>query len=171
MSHCCCYCSVTKPCPTFCDPMDWDFPVLHYLLEFAQTHVHWVDDAIQPSHPLLPCSTPALNLFQHQGLFQWVSSSHQMAKVLELQLQHQPYQWIFELISFRMDWFDLHAVQGTFQSSPAPHFENFNSLALSLLYGPTLTSIHDCWKNHSFDYTDFYWQIDVIGKLMIQYTV
>ena len=64
------------------------FPVLHYLLEFAQTHVHQVSDAIQPSHPLLPSSPLALNLFQHPGLFQQVSSLHQVAKVSELQLQH-----------------------------------------------------------------------------------
>ena len=80
-----------------CDPKDCNtpgFPVLHYLPEFAQTHVHWVDDAIQPSHPLLPTS-PALNLSQNQGLFQWVGSSHQIAKVLEL--QHQSFQWIFRI--------------------------------------------------------------------------
>ena len=67
----------------------------YYLLEFPQTHVHWVDDAIQPSHPLLLPSPPPLNLSQHQGLFQWVTSSHQVAKVLKLQLQHQSVQWIF----------------------------------------------------------------------------
>ena len=86
-----------------CDPIDCSkpgFPVLHHLLEFAQTHVHWVSDAIQPSHPLSPPSPSALNLSQHQGLFQWVSSSHQVAKVLELQLQHQSFQWI-------QGWFPL----------------------------------------------------------------
>ena len=71
------------------------FPVHHQLLEFAQTHVHQVSDAIQPSHPLLSPSPPAFNLSQHQGLFQWVSSLHQRAKVLEFQLQHQSFQWIF----------------------------------------------------------------------------
>ena len=71
------------------------FPVLHHLPEFAQTNVHWVSDAIQPSHSLSPPSLPAFNLSQHQGLFQWISSSHQVAKVLELQLQHQSFQWIF----------------------------------------------------------------------------
>ena len=84
-------------CPTLCDPMDCStqgFPVLHHLPEFAQTHVCWVSDAIQPSHPLLPPSPPALNLSQFQGLFQWVSSSHQVAKVLELQLQHQSFQCV-----------------------------------------------------------------------------
>ena len=104
-------------CPILCDPIDCStpgFPALHYLLDFAQTHVHSVGDAIQPSHPLSPPSPPALNLSQHQGLFQWVSSSHQVAKVLELQLQHQSFQWI--LISFRIDWFDLLAVQGTLKS-------------------------------------------------------
>ena len=84
-----CY-SVAKLCPILCDPMDCrmpDFPVLHYLLEFPKTHVHWVSDTIQPSHPLSSPSPLALNLSQHQGLFQWVSSSNQMAQVLELQLQ------------------------------------------------------------------------------------
>ena len=77
----------------------------------TQTHVHRVSDAIQPSHPLSSPSLPALNLSQHQGLFQWVSSSHQVAKVLEF--QHQSFQQIF---SFRMDWLDLLAVQGTLKS-------------------------------------------------------
>ena len=91
-------CSVTQSCPTLCDPMDSSmpgFPLLHHLLELAQTHVHWVSDAIQPSHPLSSPSPPAFNLSQHQGLFSWVNSSHQVAKVLELQLQHQSFQWIF----------------------------------------------------------------------------
>ena len=88
--------SVTQSCLTLCDPMDCStpgFPVHHQLPEFTHTHVHWVTDAIQPSHPLLSPSPPALNLSQHQGLFKWVSSSHQVAKVLELQLQHQSFQW------------------------------------------------------------------------------
>ena len=82
-------CSFTKLCPTLWDPMDWSttgFPVLHQLLEFAQTHLHWFGDAIQPSHPLLLPSPPAFNLSQHEGLFQWVGSSHQVAKILALQL-------------------------------------------------------------------------------------
>ena len=70
-------------------------PVHHYLLEFTQTHVQWVGDAIQPTHPLLSSSPPAFNPSQHQGLFQWVSSSYQGAKLLEFQLQHQSFQWIF----------------------------------------------------------------------------
>ena len=93
-------CSIIKSCPTLCDPMDCStpgFPVLHHLLEFSQTHVHWVSDTIQPSHPLSPLSSPTLSISQHQGLFQRVSSSHQVAKVLELQLQHQSFQWIFRV--------------------------------------------------------------------------
>ena len=87
-------------CVWLWDPMSCSilgFPVHHHLLEFAQTHVHWADDATQASHPLLPPSSPALILSQHQGHFQWVSSLHQVAKVLEL--QHQCFQWILGLIS------------------------------------------------------------------------
>ena len=85
---------------TFCDPMDCSasgFPVRHCLLELAQTHVHWFSDAIQPSHPLSSPFPPALSLSQHQGLFQWVDSSHQVSRELELQLQHQSFQWIFRV--------------------------------------------------------------------------
>ena len=95
-----CCCSVAQSCLTLSHFMGYStpgFPGLHYLLEFAQTHVHWVGDAIQQSHPLSPTSPPALNLFQHQGLFQWVNSSHQVANVLEFQLQHQSFQWIFRV--------------------------------------------------------------------------
>ena len=84
--------SVGQSCPTLCNPTDCSmpgFPGLHCLPESAQTHVHWVSDAIQPFHPLSSPSPPDFNLSQHQGLFQWVNSSQQVAKVLELQLQHQ----------------------------------------------------------------------------------
>ena len=93
-------CSVTKLCPTFCDAMVCSRPgssVLHYLPEFAQTYVHWVNDAIKPAHPLSPPSPPAFSLYQRQGHFQCVSSSHQVLKVLEL--QHQSFQWILILTS------------------------------------------------------------------------
>ena len=89
---------VTQLCPTLCDPMDHStpgLPIYHQLTEFTQTHVHWVCDAIQPSHPLSSPTPLVLNLSQHQGLFRWVSSSHQVAKVLEFQLQHQSFQRIF----------------------------------------------------------------------------
>ena len=112
--------SVSQSCPTLCDPINRStpgLPVHHRLPELTETHVHWVSDAIQPSHPLLsPSPPPAFNLSQHQGLFQWVSSSHQVAKVLEFQLQHQSFQEYSGLISFKMDWLDLFAVQGTLKS-------------------------------------------------------
>ena len=88
--------SVTQSYLTLCDPMNRStpgLPVHPQLPEFTQTHVHRVGDAIQPSHPLSSPSPPAPNLSQHQGLFQWVSSSHQVARVLESQLQHQSFQW------------------------------------------------------------------------------
>ena len=88
--------SVAQPCLTLCNPMNCStpgLPVHHQLPESTQTHVHWVGDTIQPSHPLLSPSPPALNLSQHQGLFKWVSSLHQVAKILEFQLQHQSFQW------------------------------------------------------------------------------
>ena len=94
-SDCCC-CLVPKSCLNLCDCVNFSMPgVLPYLPEFAQTHVHWVSDAIQPSHLLSPPSPPALNLLQNQSLFQWVSCTHQVAKVLEL--QHQSFQWIFRV--------------------------------------------------------------------------
>ena len=111
--------SVVQLCLTLCYPMNSSTPGLpahHQLPEFTQTHVHWVGDAIQPSRPLLSPSPPAFNLSQHQGLFQWVSSLHQVAKVLEFQLQHQSSNEYSGLISFRIDWFDLLAVQGTLKS-------------------------------------------------------
>ena len=89
-----------KSCPTLCDSINCStpgLPVYHQLLEFTQTHLHWVSDAIQQSHPLLSPSPPTLNLSQHQGLFKWVNSSHQVASVLEFQLQHQSFQWILRV--------------------------------------------------------------------------
>ena len=101
----CCY-SVVQLCLTLRGPMNCStpcFPVLHYLPEFAQIHVHRVSNAIQPSHPLMPPSPPALNLSRHQGLFQWVVFSHEVAEELELQLQHQSLQWILS----PYNWFPL----------------------------------------------------------------
>ena len=99
--------------------MDCNIPGLsvhHQLLEFTQTHVHWLGDAIQLSHPLFSPSLPTFNLTQHQGPFQWVSSSHQVTQVLEFQLQHQPFQWIVRTVTLRMDRLELLAVQGTLKS-------------------------------------------------------
>ena len=105
------------------------FPVLHQTLEIAQTHTHWVSDAIQPSYPLLSPSLPAFNLSQHQGLFQWVSSSPQVAKVLEFQLQHQSFQWIFRT-DFLYDWLDGSpcSPKDSQESSPTLQFKSINSL-------------------------------------------
>ena len=142
---CSVFCSVAKSCLTFGEAVDCStpgLPVLHHLPELAQTHVHWVGDAIQPFHPQSSPSPPAFNLSQYQGLFQWIGSSYQVAKVLELQLQHQSFQWISEysgLTSFRIDSFDLLAVQGTLKSH-LQQFKSINSSVLSFLYRPTLTS-------------------------------
>ena len=107
-------------------------PVHYQLPEPTQTHVHWVGDAIQPSHPLSSPSPPAPNLSQHQGIFQWVSSSHQVAKALEFQLQHQSFQWT--LVSFRMDWLDLLVVQGTLKSLLQHHSSKASILWLSAFF-------------------------------------
>ena len=122
--------SVTQSCPTLCDLMDCStsgFPVHHQLLEFTQ-----VDDVIQPSNPLLSPSPPALNLSQHQCLFKWVSSLHQVAKLLDL--QHQSFQWYSGLISFRMDWLDLLAVQGTLKSLFQQHSSKVSILWYSAFF-------------------------------------
>ena len=110
---------VAQSGPTLCGPMDCSppgLPVHHQLPEFTQTHVHRVSDAIQPSHPLSSPSPPAVNLFQHQALFQWVSSSHQVAKYQSFSFSIGPCNEYSGLISFRMDWLDLLEVQGTLRS-------------------------------------------------------
>ena len=106
---------VIQSCPILCNPMNCSTPGLpdhHQLLETTQTHVHWVSDAIQPSHPLSSPS-PALNLSQHQGLFKWVSSSHQVPKYWSFSFNISPSNEHPGPMSFRMDWLDLLAVQGT----------------------------------------------------------
>ena len=150
-----CCCSVAQTCPILCDPMDCStlgFPVLHHLLELAQTHVHWVGDAIQPFHPLSSPS-PAFNLPQHQGVFSSGSAlCIRWPKYWSFSFSISPSNKYSGLISFRMDLLGLLAVQGDSQeSSPTPQFKSINSSALSFLYSPTFTSIHDYWKNHSFD--------------------
>ena len=101
-----CYCSVSQSCPTLFNLTNCrtpGLPVSHHFLKFAQVHVCCIGDAIQPSHSLTPFSPSVFCLSQHQGLFQWVSCSHQMTKILELQLQHQFFQWVFR-IDFPQDW-------------------------------------------------------------------
>ena len=125
--------SVAKSCLTLCDSIDCSkpgFPVHHQLLELTQTQVHEVGDAIQPSPPLLSPSPPAFNLPQHHGLFQWASSSHQVAKVLEFQLQHQS----SGLISFQIDCCDLLAVEGTLKSLLQHHSSKASLLQCSAFF-------------------------------------
>ena len=143
-----CCCSVIQSCLTLCDHMDCStpgLPVPHHLLEFAQVHVHFINNAVQPSHPLMPFSPSALNLSQHQVLFQWVVCSYQMTRILEL--QHQSFQWIFR-VDISYDWLVWSPCRARdFQeSSPAPLFEGINSLGFCPLYGPALTAIHDHWE-------------------------
>ena len=142
--------SVAQSCPTLCDPMNCStpgLPVHHQLLEFTQTHVHRVGDAIQPSHPLLSPSPPAPNPSQHQGLFQWVNCSYQVTKVSEFQPQHQSCQWTLRTNLFQDGLAGSPCSPRDSQESSTLQFKTINSLALSFLYSPTLTSIHDHWKN------------------------
>ena len=130
----------------FVTPMDCSMPGLlvhHQLLETAQTYVHRVGDAIQPSHPLSSPSPPAVNLSQHQALFKRVSSWHQVAKVLEFQLQHQSFQWISRTdLLGRMDWLDLLAVQGTFKSLLQHHSSKVSILWHSAFFTVQLSHPH-----------------------------
>ena len=137
--------SSVQSCLTLCNPMNSHMPgipVHHQLPEVAQTHVRWVGDAIQSSQPLLSPSPPAFNLPQHQALFKCVSTLHRWSKYWNFSFSISPSSEYSGLISFRMDWSDLLAVQGTLQgSSPTPHFKSINSSAFRFLYSPTLTSI------------------------------
>ena len=151
VSHFVCCCSVAKLCPTLYNSMDCSMPAFpghHQLLELAQTHVHQVGDAIQPSHPLssllmLPSIFPSIRVFPNDSVLciRWpkywsfsfsISSSNEYSG----------------LISFRIDWFYLLVVQ---ESSPTPQFKTISSSVFSFFYGPILISIHDYWKNQSFD--------------------
>ena len=119
------------------DPMNLSMPGLpvhHQLPEFTQTHVHWVGDAIQPSHRQSSPSTPAFNLPQHQGLFKWVSSSHQVAKVWRFSFSISPSNEYSGLISFRIHWFDLLAVQGTLKSLLQHHSSKASILLCSAFF-------------------------------------
>ena len=130
----------------------------HYLLECSQTHVYWAGDAIQPSHPLSSPSPPTFNLSQHQDLFQWVISLHQVAKSLELQLQHQSFQWIFRA-DFLWDWLVWSpCIQGTLSSLLQHHIGEHQSSALSSPLSSPFTSVHDYWKNHSLTIQVLNWR-------------
>ena len=134
-THCCC--SVAQSYPILCDPMVCStpgLPVHHQLPEFTQTHLHWVSDVIQPPHPLSSPSPPALNLSQHQGLFQWVSSSHQVANYWSFSFNISPSNEHPGLISFRMDWLDLLPVQGTLKSLLQHHSSKASILQHSAFF-------------------------------------
>ena len=168
MNYCCC--SVTQSCPTLYNPMDCSmpgFPVLHHFPEFAQTHVRWVVDDIQPSHLLLSPS-PAFSLSQHQGLFQWVGS-FPMIQLFALggqSIEASALAWVLPVNI--QEWFPLELTgwisllsKGLSRDSPAAQMKVISSLARSLFYCPALTSVHDYWKNHSFDKTCFCRQSNV----------
>ena len=147
--------SVAQSCLTLCNPMNCSLPGLpvhHQLPDFTQTHVHRVGDAIQPSHPLSSLSPPAPNPSQHQS-FPMSQLFTTGGQILRFQLQHQSFQW-----TPRTDRLSDGLVgspcspRDSQESSPTPHFKSINSLVLSLFHSPTLTSIHDHWKNHSLDY-------------------
>ena len=146
--------SVAHLCPTRCDPMDCSMPGLpvhHQLPEFTQTHVHWVSDAIQPSHPLssplLPPSIfPSIKVFSNEPALciRWL-------KYWSFNFNISPSSEHSGLISFRMDWLDLLAVQGTLKSLLQYHSSKASILWHSAFFIVQLTPIHDYWKNHSFD--------------------
>ena len=146
-----CCCSVAQSCPTFCNPMDCSrlgFLVLHHLPEFAKTRVRWFRNAIQPSDflssiLLLPWVFPSIRVFSNKlGLFQWVGCSHHVAKVLELQLQHQSFQWIFRTDFPWMDWLDLLTVQGTLKSLLQHHSLKASVLWLSAFFIVQLSHLY-----------------------------
>ena len=138
-------------------------PVLHHLLEFAQTHVHWVGDAIQPSCHLSSPSLPVFNLYQHQGLYQWVALHIRWPKYWSFSFSISPSNEYSGLISFRTDWFDSPcSPRDPQESSPVPQFKGINVLQCSaFFYCPALTCLHDYRKNHSFDSMDLCWQSHV----------
>ena len=145
--------SAAQSCPTLCNPMECrtpGLPVHHQLLEFTQTYVHWVGDTIQPSLPLSSPSHPAFNISQYQGHFKLVLRIR-WPKHGSFSFNISPYNEYAGLISFRMDWLDLLAVQGTLKSLLQHHSSKAPVLQCSAFYSPTLTSIHDYWKKHSLD--------------------
>ena len=142
--------SVTESCPTLCDPMNHSMPGLplhHQLPEFTQTHAHWVGDAIQLSHPLSSSSPPAPNPSQHQGLFQWVNSSMRCPKYWSFNFSISPSNEHPGLISFRMDWLDLLAVQGALKSLLQHHNSKASILWCSAFFTIQLST---WWQMHDW---------------------
>ena len=136
------------------------FPIHHQFPEVTQTHVHWVGDVTQPSYPLsspspLASVFPSIMVFSNESVL-WI----RWPKHWSFSFSITPSNEYLGLISFRMDWFGLLEVQGTLNFS-IPQFQSINSMALSLLYAQTHSSLHVYWKNHCFDYTDLCQQSDV----------
>ena len=147
--------SVTQSCPTLCDPMNHStpgLPVHHHLPEFTRTHIHRVSDAIQPSHPLsplllLPPIPPSFKVFSNESTLRM-----RWPKYWSFSFSIIPSKEIPGLISFRMDCLEFPcSPRDSKESSPQPQFKSINSSVFSLLHSPTLTSMYDHWKNHSFD--------------------
>ena len=144
-----CCCSVSKSCPTLCHPgtaarqVSRSFTVSWSLLRPMSI------EAVMLPNPLSPTFPPVLSLSQHQSLFQWVAVHIKWPKYWSFSFSISPSIEYLELIFFRIDWFDLGAVQGPLESSSTPQFKSINSSALSLPYGPALISVHDYWKNHN----------------------
>ena len=154
-SLCCCCCSVAQSCLTLCDPMDCSmpgFPVLHHLPELAQTHVHeslMTSNHLILCHPLLllPSIFPSIRVF----LMSWLLASGGQSIGASVSISpSSEYSGLISWLVFWLVWSPC-STRDSQESSPTPQFKSINSLALSFLYGPTLTSIHDYWKNHSFD--------------------
>ena len=144
-----------------------DFLVLHYLPEFVQILVHCVNDAIQSPHPLshpllfLTSTFPRIRVFSIESVLH-VRCPKYWSFSFSFSFSISPFNEYLGLNFFRMDWFDFLALQGILKSlSLAPQFESINSLVLSLLFGPSLTTVHDYWKNRRFEYMDLCWQSDV----------
>ena len=162
-SICICCRWFAQPCLTLCDTMDCStpgLPVPQYLPELAQTHIHWVSDAIQPPHPLLPASPPALNLSQHQRPFQWVGSimwPNYWSFSVSISLSNE----YSGLISFRIDWFDVPAVQGTLKGLLQHQSSKASVLGCSVFIIQLSHLYMTTEKNHSFDYMNLCWQSDV----------
>ena len=162
--------SVAQSCPAPCDPINRStpsLPVCHQLPEFTQTHVHSVGDAIQASHPLSspsPPASPSIRVFSNESTLhiRWPKYwSSALASVLPMNIQDWSPLGLSGLISLQPK-----GLSRVF--SPTPQFKSISSLALSLLYSPTLTSIHDYWKNHSFDQMDLCWQSNVSAFYVIE---
>ena len=145
-----CICFFAIAWTALCDTMDFSTqgsPVLHHLPELAQTHVHQVDDTIQPSHPLSSTSPAAFNLSQRQGFFQWVSSCIRWLKYWSFSFSISPFSEYSGSISFRIDWFEHHS-------------SKVSILQCSAFFMVQLSHAH-CWKNHSFDYMNLCRQSNV----------